>query len=280
MTFMIYTNYVPSFMLLSKSAQNCLFLRLRSSTTISVLIVPTIATPLKGTAKSEITQLPYLRGLPLAHPVTTDNDFKISLLIGADYYWDIVEDHIVRGNGPTAIASKLGYLLSGPLSSTRSQDVVTNILHVATQHGDEECNLQRFWNLEATETEVENNVDKKFLDDYSEHCITRLQDGSYCAKLPWKESHPPLPSNFNICWRTRSLAYQLSQTPELLRQHRVADTSIPANVLGIHWNPTTDKLSLIPKEMASMITLTTKREVLQESSKVFDPIGLTAPVTI
>ncbi len=463
---------------------------------ISVLIVPTIATPLKGTAKSEITQLPYLRGLPLAHPVTIDNDFKISLLIGADYYSDIVEDHIVRGNGPTAIASKLGYLLSGPLSSTRSQDVVTNILHVATQHGDEECNLQRFWNLEATGTEVENNVDKKFLDDYSEHCITRLQDGSYCAKLPWKESHPPLPSNFNICWRrTRSLAYRLSQTPELLRiyngiivdqlkrgfielvdtskkpnkehyiphhcvkkssattpirivydcscrqsnkhpslndclltgphflndlcsillrfrthnyaistdiekaflhinlheedrdctrffwlknladpksefvvyrfksvlfgavsspfilyatlyhhlrhcntplsndiqsnlyvdnivsgcetetqtveyysnariimssasfnlrawvsnsqqlsttaqQHRVADTSIPANVLGIHWNPTTDKLSFIPKEMASMITLTTKREVLQESSKVFDPIGLTAPVTI
>jgi len=28
MTFMVYTNYVPSFMLLSKSAQNCLFLRL------------------------------------------------------------------------------------------------------------------------------------------------------------------------------------------------------------------------------------------------------------
>ena len=31
MTFMVYTNYVPSFMLLSESTQNCLFLRLRSS---------------------------------------------------------------------------------------------------------------------------------------------------------------------------------------------------------------------------------------------------------
>ena len=88
---------------------------------------------------------------------------------------------------------------------------------MATQHKDDECNLQKFWNLEATGTEIENNVDKKFLDDYLEHCITRLQDGSYCARLPWKESHPPLPSNFNICWkRTRLLAHHLAQTPELL----------------------------------------------------------------
>jgi len=33
MTFKAYTNYVPSFMLLSQSAQTCLFLRLRISTT-------------------------------------------------------------------------------------------------------------------------------------------------------------------------------------------------------------------------------------------------------
>lgn len=108
---------------------------------MSVLIVPTIATPLKSMMKTEISQLPYLRELPLAHLVTTDDDFKITLLIGMNYYWDIVEDHIVRRNGPTTIASKLGYLLSRPLSSIESQDVITNILHVATQHEHDECNL-------------------------------------------------------------------------------------------------------------------------------------------
>ena len=70
---------------------------------------------------------------------------------------------------------------------------------------------------------------------------------------------------------------QLSTTAQ---QHKVADTSIPTNVLGIHWNTIADKLSLIPKEVAPMMNLTTKREVLQESSKVSDPIGLTTPVTI
>lgn len=82
---------------------------------ISVLIVPTIATPLRNTVQTSVTQLPHLYGLQLAHPITREDSFKISLLIGTDHYWDLVEDHIVRGNGPTAMSSKLGYLLSGPL---------------------------------------------------------------------------------------------------------------------------------------------------------------------
>jgi hypothetical protein len=43
------------------------------------------------------------RQLKLAHPVTSDKNFEISLLIGADHYWDFVEDHIILGNGHTAM---------------------------------------------------------------------------------------------------------------------------------------------------------------------------------
>jgi len=75
---------------------------------LSVLIVPSIAIPLTNTVSREVVQLPHLRELPLAHPVTVDESFKISLLIGVDHYWDIVEDNIIRGNGPTAMSSKLG----------------------------------------------------------------------------------------------------------------------------------------------------------------------------
>ena len=42
----------------------------------------------------------------LAHPVTSESEFDISLLIGADQYWKIVEDNVVRGNGATAVTSK------------------------------------------------------------------------------------------------------------------------------------------------------------------------------
>ena len=80
--------------------------------TITVLIVPSIATPLENSVNtSTLTHLPYLEGLQLAHPVTRSDSFEISLLIGADHYWDFVGDHTVRGNGPTAVSSKLGYLI-------------------------------------------------------------------------------------------------------------------------------------------------------------------------
>jgi len=186
---------------------------------VSVLIVPTIAVPLKISATSSVRTLPYLQGLQLAHPVNTDGHFNISLLIGADHYWDIVEDHIIRGNGPTATSSKIGYLLSGPVSHTQSLNVVTSSLHVSTQDS-EPCDIQQFWDIETTGTTAENNSDKHFLEEYSQHSITRLSDGSYCAKFPWKENHPQLPTNSAICRkRARSLACRLSQTPGLLQKY-------------------------------------------------------------
>jgi len=67
---------------------------------ISVLVVPVIATPLHNTVRSCITCLPYLQGLKLAHPVTDEENFQISLLIGADFYWSFVGDDIICGDGP------------------------------------------------------------------------------------------------------------------------------------------------------------------------------------
>jgi len=58
-----------------------------------------------------------------AHPVNSTEKFQISLLIGVDYYWEIAGNHIVRGTGPTAMESKLGYLLSGPLPIKSEQQV-------------------------------------------------------------------------------------------------------------------------------------------------------------
>ena len=47
---------------------------------LSVLIVPTIATPLRNVMQSHIAQLPHLQGISLAHPVTRPaTNFEISV---------------------------------------------------------------------------------------------------------------------------------------------------------------------------------------------------------
>jgi len=95
--------------------------------TISALRVPQIAAPVQNFVNSTLRTLPHLWDLKLAHPVGSAEKFHISLLIGVDHYWDIVGNYIVRGRdtGPSAMESKLGYLLSGPLP-TPSEPSVTH----------------------------------------------------------------------------------------------------------------------------------------------------------
>ena len=62
--------------------------------------------------------------------MTPDANFEISLLIGEDHYWDIVKDMVIPGQGPTAVESKLGYLISRPLQTNcvHCTDIVVNLL--------------------------------------------------------------------------------------------------------------------------------------------------------
>ena len=104
-------------------------------------------------------------------------NFEISLLIGADFYWDLVGDHIIRGDGPTAMSSKLGYLLSGPVLLPCPPSAAVNILHVAAEHEQEEQNLLKLWQVEDTTiTPAEQkSQDHQFLKSYCESHISRQE---------------------------------------------------------------------------------------------------------
>ena len=131
---------------------------------VSALIVPNITTPLQNTFHTYIKDIPHLQGLTLAHPLT-DEDFEISFLIGADHYWNFIGDHIIRGsNGPIAMQSKLGYILSGPFPTPQTQFGNT-ILHVATtcKEGEQQIN---FWTKESTSSANHLSMDNSFLLQY------------------------------------------------------------------------------------------------------------------
>ena len=163
---------------------------------LTVLIVPTIAAPLQNRSKKPLTDFPHRKGLHLAHPVTSTEQFvDINLLIGADHYWDVVEDHIIKGNGPTAMGSKLGYLLSGPMGTTTQENTTTNILHVTTTPIPDP-DLQRFWSVESLGTVPKDDTANTILKRYIKNNVKRLPNGSYSARFPWNNSHPALPTNF------------------------------------------------------------------------------------
>ena len=189
---------------------------------IEVIVIPTIAAPIQNQMVNNLQTLPHLQGLKLAHPITDEDLFQIDLLIGADHYWNIVEDDIVRGPGPTAAKSKIGYLLSGLVpTSNQSTRIKASILHVMTSHKQDEFDLERFWNLESIGIKPPETTDETtaFLRHYQDTSIT-LQEKGYNAKLPWKEDHPPLPTNIDITQRrTCSVVHHLAKDPQKLKMY-------------------------------------------------------------
>jgi len=83
------------------------------------------------------------------YPCVEGND-SIDVLIGSDYYWDIILGDVIEGDDLTAVNSRLGWLLSGPVQGNSS--VTPSLLtHLApTQENDELVDsLQCFWETES-----------------------------------------------------------------------------------------------------------------------------------
>jgi hypothetical protein len=165
---------------------------------MNVLIVPQIASPIQNNTRS-VKHISHLKKLRLANPYTGDEKFEVEMLIGADYYLDVVEDKIICGDGPTVMKSKLGNLLSGTIRKNHDTNrKSTTMMNIVTYHKEEDCQLQKFWELESTGIEAD-MYKNSTLKQYQENCI--LYTGSrYLAKLPWKNEYE-LPSNKNTAKR-------------------------------------------------------------------------------
>ncbi|KAL5009405.1 hypothetical protein ScPMuIL_014986 [Solemya velum] len=189
---------------------------------MELFIVPQLVTPIKYRRRIEISRLNYLKNLELAHPLSGEESFNIDILIGADFYWKFVEDKVIRGDGPTAVLSKLGYLLSGPIHSGGSDPNTESLMmNILADHKLEECVFERFWNIESLGIENQNRSEN-YTDIAKEYADTSIEflHGKYTAKLPWKAEMPELQSNFGIVKRrTENVIRRLGRDPDLLRMY-------------------------------------------------------------
>ena len=196
---------------------------------ISALNYPVICSPLP--VKVNIREYPHLHGLQMAD--SSKDDQPIDLLIGSDYYWDFVEGDAIRGqSGPTAIDSKFGWLLSGPISSTTrsSSKVVSNLVvsgfhtipHDIVNEDDEMLNtLKQFWETETIGIK-ESTIGVSSTITHNELARPKVShDGQhYEVGLPWKENCMPPSDNYGLSVsRLRSLHNNLRRKPALLKEY-------------------------------------------------------------
>ena len=207
---------------------------------VSALSYNKICSPF-STRSVNLSDYPHLRNLKLADSIDSQTK-RISLLIGADYYYDFIVGNVVKGNtGPVAVKSKLGWLLSGPYSSNSKKDsnVISNLtLDCYPQQftiydrenqegsGKEDLEIQQsvkdFWKHEALG--IEELVEGTTTESVNKPKEFNIEHNGnrYEVSLPWRSdlSNECLSDNYQMCLkRLGSLQYRLKQDPKLLEEY-------------------------------------------------------------
>ena len=220
---------------------------------LDVWRVPTICSPIRNRVQTALDTHSFLQDLPMANDAVDGND-EIDILIGADFYWKLVDGKIERADGEEsdddddgfrALSSKFGWLLSGPLETKSDipefkgySTFVTN----AEKHGivecdDEESELTMFTHdVACTSDDVKDELTshlKNFFDldvigikenerSVEEQVVAdmKFDNGRFETALPRKEYAPPLETNYAIAkahvLRTRA---KQAKTPHVLQEY-------------------------------------------------------------
>ena len=225
--------------------------------TINALKFPVICSPSPSLAG---TNYPHLEGLELADQLTNSSD-SIDVLIGSDFYWQIVDGETIRGEeGPIAVNSELGWLLSGPVQDEKGSDTRTVSNLIISQESndifaenptDKLVNtLKTFWETESIG--VKEIVSPNDSDEVEEFVNNPKYNGTrYEVGLPWN-NRQSLPSDYNLSFnRLKALQQRFTKEPELAMEYndiiqeqlknniveRITDEELNQQSGGFHYLP-------------------------------------------
>ena len=120
------------------------------------------------------------------------------MLLGANVYAEIIQERIVKGlvNQPIALNSKLGWLITGNVSSADSHvvkqvsDVSPTVLHCSCEASDGASlsdMLEEFWRTEEVGAKNSSSAEDQKCEELYSHTTFRDSLGRYVVRLPWKD---------------------------------------------------------------------------------------------
>jgi hypothetical protein len=175
-----------------------------------------------------------LADLDLADSSSTQKEStSIDLLIGNDYYLDLILAHKVEvAPGLYLLSSKLGWIISGraPCSEEKFSDPSmltltyrSSLLPISALQSidkvmETKTELEDFWNIEAIGIKdiVGQSDDELAMKQFKD--TLKFENGRYEVTWPWKEENSDLPTNRELAFgRLKSCVKKMKDTSELLK---------------------------------------------------------------
>lgn len=192
----------------------------RQGIEIEAVVTPKVCTALMKVPGEHIQMEMKTRGLQLADCAGDDKP-ELAVLIGSDYYWQIVSGRVERlTKSLVALESIFGWAVQGPVAVSSMTE--TSCMHIQLSEDAQIDNqLHAFWELESLgiiNEKSESPEDVEALQRFEETSI--FKDGRYQVELPWRQHHPPLQDNYRIAKkRLESLKRKLSKDVTLYSRY-------------------------------------------------------------
>ncbi|UYV65695.1 hypothetical protein LAZ67_3005166, partial [Cordylochernes scorpioides] len=160
---------------------------------------------------------PHLKNTLLADP-NFDKTSPIDLVIGADLAPFLYTGKLRFQNypGPTTCSSKLGWILSGNVSSSETGNSYISLC--STSQGDD--NLRKFFELESVPAALPLTKEEKSCGDIYDKNFCISTDGRYSVGLPFKSVPNLGDSRQNAMKRFLALERKLHKSSNLLQQYK------------------------------------------------------------
>ena len=120
-----------------------------------MFVVPHICDPVTSQASVACSRMYGHLSQSDLEDVCQNETLEVDLLIGSDFYWEFVMGETIQGdNGPVAINTTLGWVLSGPTGVAEKEESAVSLVNAHTlwvegiTNKDLDNTLRSFWELE------------------------------------------------------------------------------------------------------------------------------------
>ncbi|UYV65998.1 hypothetical protein LAZ67_3006120 [Cordylochernes scorpioides] len=167
---------------------------------------------------SMVKPIPEVHSSPIFRYPNFDKTSPIDLVIGADLAPFLYTGKLRFQNhpGPTACSSKLGWILSGNVSSSETGNNYISLC--STSQGDD--NLRQFFELESVPAALPLTKEEKSCGDIYDKTFCISTDGRYSVGLPFKSVPNLGDSRQNAMKRFLALGRKLHKSSNLLQQYK------------------------------------------------------------